>query len=469
MDFAAVILAAGVGKRMKSSIPKVLHLISGRPMISYIIDEVRKISPKKIVIVVGHKSDEVTQVIGDGIDVVRQEKQLGTGHAAAMAETALKDFSGPVLVMPGDTPLITAPTLEALVKHDEDDDAGVLTAELEDPFGYGRIILKSDGTVAGIVEEDDASEEQRRINLINTGMYCFNKEELFNSLKQVSKNNHQGEYYLTDVVKIMNDNGKRIRQVKAFSSTETIGVNSRIQLAEVDEVIQDRIRKELMMNGVTFILPETSYIAGNVAIGKDTIIYPNTYLKGKTTIGEACEIGPSVKISECEIGSRATIQYSIMTGARAEDASSVGPFCYIRPGTVIRGGAKAGTYVEIKNSSIGENSKVPHLSYIGDAKIGKEVNVGAGTITCNYDGVSKWETVIEDNVFLGSDTMLIAPVKIGKGAMTGAGSAITKDIPGDGLGIERSEQRNIAGWAKRHRQKAVGKKEARKSDDEAGK
>ena len=458
MDFAAVILAAGLGKRMKSATPKMMHKICDKSMLSYVIDAVEALSPKKIIVVVGQGGETVESQISDLAEPVYQSEQLGTGHAVKVTRDAFKDYDGQILILSGDTPLISSDTLKKLIdsRAESKAAAAILTARVEDPAGYGRVILSSSLEVKGIVEERDATPSEREIDLINAGMYCLEKEELFSALESVSNDNDQKEYYLTDVIKILSDNGKQIVFVEA-SEVETKGVNSRIQLAEAESIIGNRIKMDHMLNGVTFHLPETSFIGTDVTIEKDTTVFPNSFINGRTQIGKDCEIGPSVKISDTKIGDNAIIQSSYINGAVLDDHVAVGPFASLRPGTRIKSGGKAGTFVELKKSTLGKNSKVPHLSYIGDTKIGEHVNIGAGSITCNYDGVNKWEAVIEDDVFIGSDTMIISPVRFGAGSMTGAGSVISKDVPSGGLGIERSEQRNIEGWAKKHRDKATKK------------
>lgn len=455
LNIAVVILAAGIGKRMKSAKHKVLHELCGRPILSYVINAAKKLKPTKIITVVGHQAQSVVERLDGTVQPVFQDKQLGTGHAVTLTKPALAKFTGPILVLPGDTPLIRSSTLLKLVRlHEQKQPAAtVLIAEARQPFGYGRIISDVSGAITAIVEEKDATPAQRRINMINGGVYCFNRQKLFKALQLIGAQNRQKELYLTDVIQIFNQQGERVQAV-ATDEQEIHGINSRSQLAEAEEIVQGEIKRRHMDNGVTFVLPETIFIGIDTVIGRDSIIYPNVYLTGKTKIGADCAIGPSVTINDAKVGSGASIQYAVVNEAVIEDETSVGPFCYIRPGSRIKKGSKAGTFVELKNSLVGENSKVPHLSYVGDAVLGRDVNVGAGSITCNYDGFRKWRTTIEDNAFLGSDTMLIAPVKIGKGAFTAAGSAICKDVPAGSLGIERAEQRNIAGWAKKHRRKA---------------
>ena len=459
LDFAAIILAAGLGKRMKSATPKVMHKICDKSMLSYVMDAVEGLSPERIVVVVGHGSKTVVSRIKGVAEPVFQDEQLGTGHAVMVTRDALNDYHGQVLILTGDTPLITTGTLKKLIngRADGNATAAVLTAKMEDPSGYGRMLFNEDKEVVGIVEERDATMLQKEIDIINTGMYCVDKDELFSALDKISNENDQNEYYLTDVIRVLSDGGRSIVSVLA-SGTEIMGVNSRLQLADAEEIMQRKIHEEHMVNGVTFHLPKTSFIGRDVTIGSETLIFPNSFIIGQTIIGKNCEIGPSAKIKDSTIGDKTTIQYSCVNDSLIDDNVDIGPFASLRPGTKISSGGKAGTFVELKKALIGKNSKVPHLSYIGDTKIGEHVNIGAGSITCNYDGVNKWEAVIEDDVFIGSDTMIISPVRIGAGAMTGAGSVISKDVPSGGLGIERSEQRNIEGWAKKHREKAAKKR-----------
>ena len=458
MDFAAIILAAGLGKRMKSATPKVMHKICDKIMVSYVIDAVEALSPKKIVVVVGYGGGMVESELAAVAEIVYQDEQLGTGHAVKVAQEAFKDYHGQVLILSGDTPLIESETLKKLIEKREENDAvaAILTARAEDPSGYGRVIFNDDQEVMGIVEERDATEQELKIDIINAGMYCIKRDELFLALEKTSNENDQKEYYLTDVIRILSDDGKQVISVEV-DETQTMGVNSRVQLAEAEAIIQDKIKREHMLNGVTFFLPETSFIGKDVKIENDTMVYPNSFIYGSTVIGKECEIGPSVKIKDTKVGDKTTIQFSSLNASVIDDNVVVGPFASLRPGTHIKSGGKAGTFVEIKKSTVGKNSKVPHLSYIGDTEIGEHVNIGAGSITCNYDGVNKWGAVIEDDVFIGSDTMIISPVRIGAGSMTGAGSVISKDVPKNGLGIERSHQKNIEGWAKKHREKAAKK------------
>ncbi len=455
MGFAVVILAAGEGKRMKSALPKVLHQVCAKPMIDYVLETVRDLRPDKVLIVVGHGADKVRDNLKreNSLKLVFQEKQLGTGHAVLKCEKELADFSGTVLVLSGDTPLLSGDTLKNLLElHLKSKAAAtLLSANLEGLTGYGRIIRSQMGEVERIIEEKDASKEERNISEVNTGTYCFDKEKLFLALKEVKCENVQKEFYLTDVIEILKRKKEKVAVLLARDEKEVLGVNSRSQLVEVDKILREKINNKWMESGVTIIDPVLTFISSEVLIGKDTIVYPLVFLEGKTTIGENCLIGPSTRLIDVKVGNGSEITYSVAKECEIGDEAKVGPFSYIRPGTKIKNKTKVGTFVEIKKSEIGEGSKVPHLSYIGDAFIGKNVNVGAGSITCNFDGVEKHQTIIEDEVFIGSDTMLIAPVKIGERATTGAGSAISRNVPADSLGLERAEQKNIKDWRKKRK------------------
>jgi bifunctional UDP-N-acetylglucosamine pyrophosphorylase/glucosamine-1-phosphate N-acetyltransferase len=437
---AAIVLAAGQGKRFKSSKPKVLHALCGQPLVGYVLAALEPLAPAKTVLVIGRGGDEVEtaakQLTTSRLTFAIQEKQLGTADAARVGDDALARFSGDVLILPGDSPLLTTETLQLIVDHHRDTKAAatMLTADLADPTGYGRVIRDAQGRVERIVEETDATPDEKAITEANTSVWVFDRAALRSALTKIDRSNAQKEFYLTDVVAVLRDKGEVVEAVKTSSSTETLGVNSRVQLADVAGLMRRRIAERHMLEGVTIVDPATTFIDAGVAIGRDTVIHPLTHLHGATTVGENAEIGPNVKLVDTEVGDGATIINAVANQATIGARAQVGPFTYLRPGAVLKEGAKAGTYVEVKKSVVGKGSKVPHLSYIGDAEIGENVNIGAGTITCNYDGETgkKSKTVIGDDALIGSDTMLVAPVKVGDGAVTGAGSVVSRDIaPGE--------------------------------------
>lgn len=438
---AAVVLAAGESKRFKSRTAKVLHPLAGRPVLAYVLRTLAEVGSGKTVVVVPPDAEAIKAAVKQQtkakILYATQQKKLGTADAARAGMEALNAFKGEVLIVPGDTPLLTAQTLETLVAHHRATRAAVtiLSARFDDPAGYGRIVRGIDGGVSRIVEHGDATDAERAITECNTSVYVFDRAALDAALTKVERHNVQGELYLTDVIEILRDKGELIEASVAPDATEALGINSRIQLAAAQTAIRQRINERHMLEGVTVDDPATTYIDDTVTIGVDTIIRPGTHLHGSTTIGEAAEIGPNVVLKDTEVGDEATIINAVARETRIGKRASVGPYASLRPGTVLEEGSKAGTYVEIKKSVVGKGSKVPHLSYIGDAEIGRNVNVGAATITCNYDGETgkKSKTVIGDEALIGSDTMLVAPVTLGKGAVTGAGSVVTKDVPPGGV------------------------------------
>ncbi len=448
----ALILAAGEGTRMKSALPKVAHRILGVPMVSYVVRAAEEAGCERIVVTTGHGAEAVEGLL-PGVECVRQDRQLGTGHAVMCAREVLEGATGSLLVLSGDSPLVRPATLAALVKAREESGTGLsaLTARVPDPAGYGRVVRDEAGDLTAIVEDKDCSDEQREIEEINTGAYCFDAPVLFKHLDRLTTENVQGELYLTDMVGLFVAKGLGVVSMFVEDFREMLGVNSRVQLAEAAKVMQRRINEEHMLSGVTITDPELVWIGPDVEIGRDTEILPMTFLMGATRIGERAVVGPNTRVTDSVVADDASVDSSVLVQADVGRGATVGPVAYLRPGAVLGPAAKAGSCVEIKNSSVGEGSKVPHLSYIGDAIIGKGVNVGAGTITCNYDGYGKYPTVIEDGAFIGSDTMLVAPVRIGEGAVTGAASAITRDVSPGALGIERSEQREIEGWAAKRR------------------
>ena len=458
---AAVILAAGQGTRMKSDLPKVLHPVSGKSMLSHVVETARVLDAEPIVPVIGHGADLVrTEMDNENLIFALQSEQLGTGHALQCAEASLRAFEGDLMLLCGDVPLLRDDTLQALLHHHRQNSASItiLTAQMADPTGYGRIIRGPNG-VERIVEEKDASVTERQVNEINTGIYLFRAPEVFDFLQKLDNQNAQGEYYLTDVVAAARKAGERVEALLVENAGEAMGINDRVQLAQAGGIMRQRINETHQRAGVTLIDPAATYIDPDVVIGPDTLIHPGVHLRGKTIIGSNCEIEPGVVVTDCTIGDHAHLKPgSVLSESTLGDSCAVGPMAHLRPGTVLIGNNKIGNFVETKKAVIGEKSQASHLTYIGDATLGKNVNIGCGTITCNYDGVNKYQTTIEDDVFVGSDTQFIAPVTIGRGSLIGAGSTITKDVPADALALSRSEQKNIAGWAERNRKKLQKKK-----------
>ncbi|WP_338471273.1 bifunctional UDP-N-acetylglucosamine diphosphorylase/glucosamine-1-phosphate N-acetyltransferase GlmU [Niallia sp. XMNu-256] len=440
----AIILAAGKGTRMKSKLYKVLHPVCGKPMVQHVVDQISQLKIEKIVTITGHGAEEVKSTLGQQTEYVLQAEQLGTGHAVMQAKELLSNKSGTTLVVCGDTPLIKAETMEALFTHHEEKGASVtvLTAEADDPTGYGRIVRSESGLVEKIVEHKDSTDEEKLINEINTGTYCFDNQALFDALNHVTNENAQGEYYLPDVIEILKNQGKMVSAYKTPDFSETLGVNDRVALAEAEKIMKIRINEQQMRNGVTLIDPENTYIGADVEIGSDTVIYPGSVLTGKTTIGSDCEIGPNSEIKNCQIGDATVIRHSVAHDSQIGSHVNIGPFAHIRPLSTIHDKVKIGNFVEIKKAEFGEGSKASHLSYIGDAEVGKDVNIGCGSITVNYDGKNKYLTKIEDGVFIGCNSNLVAPVKVGKGAYVAAGSTITEDVPGEALALARARQIN---------------------------
>jgi bifunctional UDP-N-acetylglucosamine pyrophosphorylase / glucosamine-1-phosphate N-acetyltransferase len=453
-DLHVVVLAAGQGTRMKSTLPKVLHPIAGRTMVERVLETSAALHPATTTLVVGHQAATVRERLAadyPGLQFALQEPQRGTAHALQQAEAALAGCTGTLVLLSGDVPLLTETTLRRLVETHTAAAAAatVVTAMVERPYGYGRIVRKN-GQIARIVEERDASPTERQIREINSGIYAFDLEPLFDALRSIASHNAQGEYYLTDLAGIYRKRKLPVETLTVDNPQEIRGINSRTELAEVSTLVRQKKNEELMAAGVTLVDPATTYIDPDVEIGADTVIHPGVVIEGQTRIGAACEIQAYVRIRDSEIADRVTINnFCLIVGARVADGASVGPFAHLRPDTAVGEGAKIGNFVELKKTSLGAASKVNHLSYLGDATIGANVNVGAGTITCNYDGVKKSETVIEDGAFIGSDTQLIAPVRVAKGAYVAAGSSITEDVPAGSLGIARGRQTNIEGWVER--------------------
>ena len=447
-DLVTVILAAGKGTRMKSKLPKVLHKAGGKSMVQHVLDAARSAGAKRNIVVTGFGGEMVREALGNQAEFVEQKEQLGTGHAVQQTADLLAGENGTVMVLCGDTPLLTGALLKKL--YDEHVAAGakatVLTAIMPDATGYGRIIRLADGSVARIVEHKDATEAERQVQEVNSGIYCFAARELFDSLKQVNNDNAQGEYYLPDVLEILKKQGEKIWAVAADDYESTLGINSRLQLAGAEKILRRRKNEELMAEGVTIMDPSTTYIDCDVKVGHDTVIYPMTWLEGDTEVGEECEIGPSVRFQNVKAGNGVTGQFTYAHDCVMEDGVILGQFTHIRPDTRLAEKVKIGNFVEVKNSTIGKGSKLPHLSYIGDTDMGSGVNMGCGTITVNYDGKTKFRTKIGNDAFVGCNSNLVAPVEVEDGAYVGAGSTITKTVPTGTLAIARARQKNIDGW-----------------------
>ncbi len=460
-DLHVVVLAAGKGTRMKSSLPKVLHRASGRPLIEYVLRSADALNPASVTVVIGHGADSIREALaGRGLELVVQKPQIGTAHAVLQTEQVLGRKTGTLLLLSGDVPLLGPEALRRLVAtHDQAAAvATVLTATVERPYGYGRIVRTQAGDIARIVEERDASPAERAIREINSGVYAFDLAPLWDALRSIAAENAQGEYYLPDLVGIYRRRKLPVATMAVAEPREIRGINSRTELAEVSAIVRQQKNEELMAAGVTLVDPATTYIEADVVVGPDTVIHPNVYLEGTTVVGSACEIHAGSRIVDSTIADRVTINnYTIVISSVVGPDVKLGPFAHVRPGSDIRTGAHVGNFVELKKTVFGEGSKASHLTYLGDATVGAGVNVGAGTITCNYDGVTKHPTIIEDDAFIGSDSQLVAPVKIGKGAYVAAGSSIVEDVPPGALGIARGRQSNITDWvAKKGKSTPVG-------------
>lgn len=452
-----VVLAAGKGTRMKSALPKVLHRAAGRPLIDHVLASAAPLLPVSTIVIVGHQTELLREHFRARADVqlALQEPQLGTGHALLQAEPHLKGKSGTVLLLSGDVPLLREATIRTLVEHHLSKHAAatVLTAVVPRPDGYGRIVRK-DGAISAIVEHKDATASERAIAEINSGVYVFDLPPLFGALREVGSGNAQGEYYLPDLVRILRGKDLSVETVRLEDPREIMGVNSRKELAEVSAILRDRKNEELMAAGVTIIDPATTWVEPTVSVGQDTVLHPGVYLEGQTAIGAGCEIHSGVRIIDSTVGDGAVINnFCVIRQSSIEARAIVGPFAQLRPASRVGEDAHVGNFVELKNTTLGKGSKANHLAYLGDATIGEKVNIGAGAITCNYDGVAKYPTVIEDGAFIGTDSQLIAPVRIGKNAYVAAGSSITEDVPEDALAIGRGKQVNKPGWAAKRRKK----------------
>jgi bifunctional UDP-N-acetylglucosamine pyrophosphorylase/glucosamine-1-phosphate N-acetyltransferase len=454
---SALILAAGKGTRFKSDKIKILHPLMGKTMLQLVVDSIQRLGPDRIHIVVGYQKDLVQKLLtGQNINFVHQKKQLGTAHAVLAAQAALKKEGGrDLLIMNGDLPLIRSVTLKPLLRshREKGNSLTFLTTDLDNPTGFGRVILSEDNTLR-IIEEKDATPAQRKEKEINVGIYLFRIKDLLKGLTQVSNKNKKGEYYLTDMIEILSRNGMKVGKYKTKSTEEIVGVNDRYELARAIDVLRMRKIKSLTEKGVTVCDPKSTWIDTDVKVGRDTVIYPSVILEGETVIGSHCTLYPYVHVVGTRVGKRVKLlSSSVIEQSVIYDDARVGPFTHLRPNSVIRQGAKIGNFVEVKNTDFGQRSKAGHLSYLGDADIQEDVNIGAGTITCNYDGAKKSRTKIESGAFIGSGAELVAPVKIGKKAYVGAGSTITKDVSPEALAVSRSRQEEKPGWAKRKRKK----------------
>ncbi len=436
MRITPVILAAGQGTRMKSELPKVLHPVLGRPLIWHVVHTLKQVTDASSVVVVGNGADAVREIIGHSASFAYQEKRLGTGHAVMQTTEILKGKTDYVLVSYADMPLLSVDTFNRIVETQLENDGPmtILTNIADDPRGFGRIVRDADGDLKAIVEEVDCSPDQLQINELNTSLYCIKADWLWDALERIPLS-PKGEYYLTDLVGIAVGDGLTVQTVTITDPAEVIGINTRVHLAEATALLQERINRQWMLEGVTIVDPKSTYIEVGVTIGQDTVILPNTYLQGDTQIGEACTIGPNTYIRDTRVGNRCEIFSSVLEQAVLENEVDIGPFGHLRKGAHLADGVHMGNFGEVKNSYLGPGTKMGHFSYLGDATLASNVNIGAGTITCNYDGKNKNPTEIGENVFIGSDTMLVAPLKIGEGARTGAGAVVTKDVPPNMLAV----------------------------------
>ena len=446
--FTSVILAAGMGTRMKSKMPKVLHKVCGKPLSKWVIDASKAAGADKVCAVVGHKADTVKEVLGDVCEFALQAEQKGTGHAVMQAIDVIKNSKGEVVILNGDTPLITAETINKAIEYHKNNgnQATVITAILDDATGYGRIVRDNDGSVLKIVEQKDASEEEKKINEVNSGMYVFDAQSLVYALDKITPNNAQGEYYLTDTLEILLSAGKKIGGYAISDNDEIRGINDRVQLNEAEKIMQKRINEYHMRNGVTMRNPESVYIEDGVEIGNDTEICQNVTIKSGTKIGSDCVIGSGSMLDGAVIHDGVDVLSSVILESEVDEGTHVGPFAYIRPNCHVGKEVKVGDFVELKNSNIDDGTKISHLTYIGDSDVGKRVNFGCGTVTCNYDGKKKYRTTIGDDCFVGCNTNFVSPINVGDGVYIAAGSTITEDIPENSLSIARARQVNKEGW-----------------------
>lgn len=454
-ELAAIILAAGKGTRMKSKLPKVLHQVCGKPMLEHVLEAADEAGADDKVVIVGFGSEKVTDFLGTRARVAIQSEQLGTGHAVLQTRDLLGTEPGTALILCGDTPLLEGAELKKFYETHLASGAGVsvLTAIAPEPFGYGRILRNELGQVTGIVEEKDATPEQRKIQEINTGIYCAEMPLLFKLLGHLSNDNAQGEYYLTDILDLCRKAGRTVAGIRTEDFDMVMGINSRRQLAQAQKVMNARLLDKLMDEGVTVMDPASTFVEKDVRVGRDSVLYPFTWLEGETEIGEDCEVGPQVRLTNVKMGNGTHIQFTYGHDCQVGNGVTMGPYDHLRPNTVIGDKVKMGNFVEVKNSTVGVGTKLPHLQYIGDSDIGSGVNIGCGCITVNYNGKIKQRTTIEDDAFVGCNSNLVAPVTIGKGSYIAAGSTITKDVPENALGVARGKQVNIPDWAEKYRKK----------------
>lgn len=448
MSFTSVIMAAGMGTRMKSKMPKVIHKVCGKEICRWVIDAAKNAGSDKVCTIVGHRADMVKEILGDICEFALQAEQKGTGHAVMQAIDVIKSAKKEVVILNGDIPLITAESIKKAVNYHRENgnQATVITAVLDDATGYGRIVRGDDGGVRKIVEQKDANDEEKKINEINSGMYVFDSESLLYALEKLTPNNAQGEYYLTDTLEILLNAGKKVGGYAIADNDEIRGINDRIQLDEAEKIMQKRINEYHMLNGVTIRNPQSVCIEDDVEISSDSEICQNVTIKSGTKIGSDCVIGSGSTLDKAVIGDSVNVISSVIIESEVGAGTNIGPFAYIRPNCTVGSDVKVGDFVELKNSTIGDGTKISHLTYIGDSDVGKGVNFGCGTVTVNYDGKKKYRTVIGDNCFIGCNTNLVSPVNVGDGAYIAAGSTITEDIPEDNLSIARARQVNKDGW-----------------------
>ena len=461
-EVGIIILAAGQGKRMKSGLPKVVHPLCGKPLFLHVLTTAKRLNPAKIAIVIGHGAEAVRQAYPNGdVTWVVQEQQLGTGHAVLSAKNSFKEFAGDILILSGDVPLISETTLNAIIGLHRKQKASLtfLTASLEGPSGYGRVLRHADGAIAGVVEERDATDTQRRIEEVNVGIYVAPAPFLFSALEKVDNHNEQGEYYLPDTVAIALKQGKQIATLKVDDSREMMGINTREELAQMEKTLQERINRKWMDNGVTLKDPSTTYIDDDVVIGEDTVIGPNTHLRGNTVIGKRCQIDGSAYLTDTQIGDEVHVKFSVvMTSSRVAVGAIIGPFAHLRPGSSLGTNVHIGNFVETKEATLGENTKANHLAYLGDVTVGRDSNIGAGTIVCNYDGFHKYRSKIGDRVQVGSDSTLVAPISLGDDVYVATATTLRHDVPAGSLAFNERQERVRSGWTEQKREKMKGTK-----------